>query len=65
MERHSYTSDPTCASPDPHEGCEERVRFLAEQCAELLRDLERMKARRDFVLRQLITIRTDTWGRVA
>jgi hypothetical protein len=30
-----YHRDPRVATPDPHEACEERVRFLAEQCAEL------------------------------
>ena len=54
---HTYHCDRVTATPDLHEACEERVRFLAEQCAELLADLERMKARRDLLLRRLITIR--------
>ena len=58
---HTYTSDLATASPD-HAACEERVRFLAEQCAELLEDLERIRTHRDRVLRQLVQLRAETWG---
>jgi hypothetical protein len=62
----TYHRDLPTASPDPHEACESRIRFLAEQCAELavendafsaaltdlLQDFANVVTHRDVLLRE-------------